>query len=145
MIIRDVINYDFQEWLLLWEAYNSFYKRSVSLEVTETTWKRFLNPNEPVCALVAELDGKLLGFTAYLFHRHTALPNNVCYLQDLFTDKTARGKGVGKSLILAVSERAKDSGSSQVYWMTHETNAEARALYDKVAKYSGFIVYGKRA
>ena len=113
------------------------------MEVTEKTWKRFLDPNEPVYALVAEVDCKVLGFAAYLFHRHTAMINEVCYLQDLFTDEKMRGQGIGKSLILAVCERAKEQGSTQVYWMTHETNEVARSIYDQVAKHSGFIVYSK--
>jgi GNAT superfamily N-acetyltransferase len=132
-------------WLSLWEGYNSFYKRAVSIEVTEKTWKRFLDPDELMHALVAEVDGKIAGFTTYLFHRHMAMISDVCYLQDLFTDEKFRGQGIAKSLISAVSECAKENGSSQVYWMTHEANEVARSLYDKLAKHSGFIVYSKRA
>lgn len=143
MKIRPVNSKDFQSWMFLWEGYNSFYKRSINLEVTKKTWERFLNPDEPVYALVAEVDGKIVGFTAYLFHRHTAMVNDVCYLQDLFTDEKFRAQGIGELLILAVSERAKENGSIQMYWMTHESNEAARTLYDKVAKQSGFIVYSK--
>jgi GNAT superfamily N-acetyltransferase len=64
-------------------------------------------------------------------------------LQDLFTSETARGKGVGRALINAVYQRAKDAGSSRVYWLTHETNQTARELYDKVAENSGFVMYRK--
>lgn len=145
MIIRQVKPEDFSVWLSLWEGYNTFYKRTVAIEVTEKTWKRFLDPDEPMYALVAETDGNVVGFTAYLFHRHTAMINDVCYLQDLFTDENYRGQGIGKSLISAVSDYAKENGSVQVYWMTHETNEVARMLYDKLAKHSGFIVYSKRA
>lgn len=67
----------------------------------------------------------------------------VCYLQDLFTAKEARGKGVGRALINAVYERAKADGSPRVYWLTHETNTVAMQLYDKVADKSGFVVYRK--
>jgi GNAT superfamily N-acetyltransferase len=145
MTIRAVRSEDFEMWLTLWEGYNSFYKRSISQEVTQTTWKRFLDADEPVHALVAEIDGEVVGFTAYLFHRHTAMIHDVCYLQDLFTNEKFRGRGIAKTLIQAVSDRAKENGSVQVYWMTHESNETARALYDKVAKHSGFIVYSKRA
>ncbi len=145
MKIRAVKSQDFETWLPLWEGYNSFYKRSISQDVTQKTWKRFLDPDEPVYALVAEIDGEVAAFTAYLFHRHTAMVSDVCYLQDLFTKEKFRGRGIGKSLIQAVSDRAKENGLIQVYWMTHESNETARALYDKVAKHSGFIVYSKHA
>ena len=67
----------------------------------------------------------------------------VCYLQDLFTREQARGQGVGRALINAVYDRAREAGSTRVYWQTQETNVVAQALYDKVAKRSGFIVYWK--
>ena len=64
-----------------------------------------------------------------------------CYLQDLFTDENARGKGVGRALISSVYHRAKLAGSTCVYWQTHETNLTAQRLYDDIAERSGFIVY----
>ena len=67
----------------------------------------------------------------------------VCYLQDLFTSKAARGKGVGRALINAVYEQARLAGSPRVYWLTHQTNHTAMQLYDKVADHSGFVVYRK--
>ncbi|MES2802982.1 MAG: GNAT family N-acetyltransferase [Bdellovibrionota bacterium] len=143
MKIREIINSDFSQWLPLWEGYNTFYKRTVSREITENSWKRFLAPSEPMFCLVAESDGQLIGFAQYLFHRNTAMTNDVCYLQDLFTAENARGQGVGKALIEAVYERAKIAGSTRVYWQTHETNETAMSLYDKVADYSGFVVYRK--
>jgi GNAT superfamily N-acetyltransferase len=68
----------------------------------------------------------------------------VCYLQDLFTLESTRGRGVGRALIEAVYERARAAGSPRVYWQTHETNATAMQLYDKVAERSGFVVYRKQ-
>jgi GNAT superfamily N-acetyltransferase len=64
-------------------------------------------------------------------------------MQDVFTDEAARGSGVGRALIEEVYRRAAAEGCSRIYWHTHETNATAMALYDKVADKSGFIVYRK--
>jgi predicted GNAT family acetyltransferase len=55
----------------------------------------------------------------------------------------ARGQGVGRALIEAVCEKAREAGSARVYWQTHETNQTAMRLYDTVAEKSGFIVYRK--
>jgi len=79
----------------------------------------------------------------YIFHRTTISIAPTCYLQDLFTLESARGKGVGRRLIERVYELARQAGSSRVYWQTHETNETAMKLYDKVAEKSGFIVYRK--
>jgi GNAT superfamily N-acetyltransferase len=141
--IRPINDTDFSQWQPLWEGYNTFYKRTLPPEVTELTWKRFLDPSEPMYALVAESDGRLIGLVHYLFHRNTAMTSNVCYLQDLFTNESLRGQGVGRKLIEAVYKKAKAQGSPRVYWQTHETNQQAMKLYDKVADKSGFLVYRK--
>src|ERR1700742_3295116 len=145
--IRTVTQEDYDQWLPLWDGYNAFYGRSgataLADEVTRTTWARFLAADEPVHALVAARDGELVGLVHYLFHRSTTAIELTCYLQDLFTSAEARGGGVGKALIEAVYARAAADGSHRVYWLTHETNATARRLYDQVADNSGFIVYRK--
>ena len=145
--IRGIETTDFAAWQLLWDGYNAFYGRhgatALAAEITRATWQRFFNPAEPVFALVAELDGQLLGLTHYLYHRSTTRIELTCYLQDLFTDPATRGKGVGRALIQGVYEQAKAAGITRVYWQTHTTNAAGRFLYDKVAKHMGFIVYSQ--
>jgi GNAT superfamily N-acetyltransferase len=144
LTVRPVAPTDLAQWEALWEGYNTFYERTVPPEITRMTWSRFFDAYEPVHALVAENDGRLLGLVHYLFHRSTTLIGPTCYLQDLFTTEAARGQGVGRALIESVYERARSAGSLRVYWQTHETNVTAMALYDKVAERSGFLVYRKR-
>ena len=145
MIIRSVAPTDFGEWLRLWHGYNRFYGRdALPTEITQMTWSRFFDPNEPVYAVVAERGGQLVGLVHYLFHRSTIQIEPTCYLQDLFTNESARGQGIGRALIEAVYERARVAGSPRVYWQTHESNLTAIKLYDKVAERSGFIVYRKQ-
>jgi|SRR5690606_11449397 len=143
--IRPVKADDYDRWLPLWDGYNAFYGRSgetaLAPEITQTTWMRFFDAYEPVHAIVAEDGGRLLGLAHYLFHRSTTAIAPSCYLQDLFTDAAARGKGVGRALVEGVYERARQAGAPRVYWQTHETNTTAMQLYDKVAERSGFLVY----
>jgi GNAT superfamily N-acetyltransferase len=145
--IRPLRPTDHDQWAVLWDGYNTFYGRSgptaLDPEITRTTWARFFDPAEPVHALVAEAGGRLVGLTHYLFHRSTTAIPLTCYLQDLFTNEAERGRGVGRALIEAVYAAATRAGAFRVYWQTHETNAVARALYDRVAERSGFIVYAK--
>ena len=147
LTVRPVTRADYDQWLPLWDGYNTFYGRSrptaLAPEITQMTWQRFFDGYEPMHALVAESNGKLVGLVHYLFHRNTIMLGPVCYLQDLFTDTSQRGKGVGKALIEAVYDKAKAAGSPRVYWHTHETNHTAMKLYNYVAKHSGFVVYRK--
>jgi GNAT superfamily N-acetyltransferase len=145
LVVRDVAQADFEQWKPLWAGYNLFYGRpALPTEITAMTWSRFFDAYEPMHCLVAEREGQLLGLVHYLLHRTTIQIQPNCYLQDLFTNEAARGKGIGRALIEAVYERARAAGVPRVYWLTHETNATARILYDKVADNSGFIVYRKQ-
>jgi len=143
--IRPIEQADLAAWTPLWDGYNAFYGRAgttaLSPQITAVNWRRFLDPNEPVFALVAESTGRLVGLTHYLFHRSTTRIEPTCYLQDLFTAPDVRGQGIGRALILGVYQAARAAGVREVYWQTHETNSAGRLLYDKVAKYAGYIVY----
>ncbi|MEO4027358.1 GNAT family N-acetyltransferase [Chromobacterium vaccinii] len=103
MIIRPVDRNDYEAWRPLWDGYNAFYGRAgetaLPENITRQTWARFLDDREPVDALVAELDGEIVGLAHTVIHRSTTRLADVCYLQDLFTAPEARGQGVARTLI----------------------------------------------
>ena len=90
---------------------------------------------------VAEVDGKVVGFTHFLFRPSTWSINDYCYLEDLFVDSDIRGKGVGRALIDAVVERAQAKCAPRVYWTTQNGNSQARILYDSFGYPSEFVQY----
>lgn len=143
--IRPIGRDDYPQWRPLWDGYNAFYGRegptALSERVTAATWARFFDPAEPVHALVAVDGAAVVALAHYLFHRSTTRLNDVCYLQDLFTAPSHRGRRIGQHLIEAVYAAARNAGSSRVYWQTQVTNAAGRALYDRVARHAGFVVY----
>jgi GNAT superfamily N-acetyltransferase len=141
LAVRPLAPADRAAWESLWEGYQTFYQAAIPAEVTDDTWRRFHDPAAPIYALGAFDGGALVGIAHYLLHLSTWTAGPYCYLQDLFTAADARGKGVGRALIEAVAERAGELGASRVYWLTHETNAQAMLLYDKVATRSGFVQY----
>lgn len=145
--IRAIAKDDYAQWLPLWDGYNAFYGRSgptaLDPAITRATWARFLDADEPMHALVAEEDGRVIGLAHYLYHRSTISIGPSCYMQDLFTAREARGRGIARALIEAVYAAAREAGAPRVYWQTHESNATAMLLYDKVAEKSGFLVYRK--
>jgi GNAT superfamily N-acetyltransferase len=129
------------DWEPLWRGYLDFYKTSVPKQTYDTTWARLHDPDEPMWLLGATADGKLLGIVHYLYHRSCWTIGDYCYLQDLFVAEDARKLGLGRALIEAVYKAAHEAGASRVYWLTHESNATARVLYDKLATWPDFIVY----
>jgi GNAT superfamily N-acetyltransferase len=143
--VRQVEQPDYPQWRPLWDGYNAFYGRegasALAEPITAATWGRFFAADEPVRCLVAEEGATLVGLTHYLFHRSTTRLNDICYLQDLYTQPQLRGKGIGRRLIMAVYQAARAQGCSRVYWQTQAGNSAGRALYDKLAAHLGFIVY----
>jgi GNAT superfamily N-acetyltransferase len=143
--IRSLAPDDYADWRILWDEYNAFYGRTgataLAEDIVQTTWRRFFDDREPVHALVAAAEGRVVGLAHYVFHRSTILREPTCYLQDLFTAQTLRGRGVGRALITHVCANAAAAGCARAYWHTHETNATAMRLYDTMAQKSGFIVY----
>ncbi len=145
LLIRPLQTTDEAGWRPLWRGYLEFYATDLPDEVTAMTWRRLLDPGEPVFGLVAERRGELAGFAHCVLHRGTWSLTQHCYLEDLYVAPEARGTGLGRELIDAVYREADARGADRVYWLTHETNTTARALYDRVAQRSGYIHYTRTA
>lgn len=145
LIVRPLSALDRSEWGDLWTSYLEFYETTRPQNIYDTYFERLLgdDPQDFHC-LVAEQNGKLVGLTHYLFHRHGWSMENVCYLQDLYASPEVRGTGVGRKLIEAVYDAADAVGCPTVYWLTQDFNAEARKLYDRIGKVTPFIKYQRR-
>lgn len=141
--IRPVSAADHAAWLPLWQAYLRFYNTELADSVTQSTWERFLEPSEPTHAALAWADGKAVGMVHYIYHRSNWSVENSCYLQDLLVVPETRGTGVGRLLIEHVYATAKADGCGKVHWLTHETNATAIQLYERIAERPGFIQFRK--
>ncbi|PXA90611.1 GNAT family N-acetyltransferase [Caulobacter sp. D4A] len=143
-IIRPLEPSDRAAWEPLWEAYLRFYETVLPKEMYDLTWSRFHDPAEPMHALGAfDETGKMVGIVHAIFHRSCWLPDWTCYLQDLYVHMNQRGKRTGEALIEAVADLARANGAGRLYWLTHESNATARRLYDRIAQNAGFIQYRK--
>jgi GNAT superfamily N-acetyltransferase len=126
-------------WQRLAAGYKAFYNTPTTEAEYDEAWRRLL-ARDGVHGLGATLHGELVGFSHHLFHTSTWAPT-VCYLQDLFTAPAARGHGVATALIEAVADAARGAGCGRFYWLTQQGNATARSLYDRVARFKGFIRY----
>jgi GNAT superfamily N-acetyltransferase len=143
IIVTELRPSDRSRWGELWRGYLDFYETSLPNSIYDDTWRRLMTPG-PIFGFGARLDSEsapLVGITHYLFHDHAWSPKQVCYLQDLFVDATLRGTGCGRALIERVGGVARERDCLRLYWTTKENNATARLLYDRLAKFNGFIRY----
>ncbi|NKS21297.1 GNAT family N-acetyltransferase [Rhodococcus hoagii] len=139
--IRFLLPADEARWRVLFREYREFYELPESEEVVSRAWGWFMDPRHECKALVAEVDGDILGFA---HHRRFSSPytgTTGLFLDDLFTDPAARGRGVGRALIGRLTEMAAAEGHALVQWVTAEDNHQAQALYDTLAKRTNWVTY----
>jgi GNAT superfamily N-acetyltransferase len=140
ILIRDPAAADETAWRQLWAQYNAFYEVSIPETVTARTWQRMLDPASPTFGRFAVADSEIAGFTVSVLHESTWTIGPVCYLEDLFVAPKFRGRGIARSLIRELVDRAKSNGWSRIYWHTRANNP-ARRLYDEFAEADDFVRY----
>lgn len=131
--ITPISQADYDEWIVAWVGYLTFYKTELTEKQHRHTFERLVDPNGNIEGLVAKDDGKIVGLSHFQFHPNTWTEFEYCYMSDLYVDPKCRGKGVGRKLIEATDDIAKARGCKRVYWTTAYDNKTAQALYDKVA------------
>ena len=132
---------DRDDWLPLWRGYLAFYEATLSDDVTDATFARLVAGEGLHGAIARDAEGTAVGIVHWVLHPATWSRGPYCYLEDLFVSPSSRGTGVGRALIGHVRDAAAAAGAAKVYWLTHESNATARTLYDRVADLTGFVHY----
>ena len=139
--VRRIRPEDEMAWRELWAGYLAFYETTLPDVVTDTTWARIISTDETFQAIVAELEGAVIGFANVVLHDFTWSDRPAGLLHDLFVQPEIRGSGAGRALIRHVIDQGKREGWNRVYWMTKEDNDVARRLYDTFAPADGFVRY----
>jgi GNAT superfamily N-acetyltransferase len=133
-------------WEPLARGYKAFYETEVDDAGYAAAWQRLMAGGALLglgAWLPAATPGspeRLVGIAHALFHASTWSGGH-CYLQDLFTADDVRGQGVAGALIGHLATLAHARGADRLHWLTHQGNARARRLYDRVAVHKGFIRY----
>ena len=140
--IRDLRAEDEAAWRQHWADYLTFYEATLPQETTDLTWQRVAGDDPAFGGLVAVAgDGEIVGIANYILHPSTWGTTPFCLLNDLYVSPAARGKGAGRALIDALIARGQELDWARVYWVTKESNATARILYDSYGPADGFIRY----
>lgn len=144
VVVRPVREVDHEPWQRLFHAYRAFYEYDEEQDVVDRVWAWIHDPAGEVEALVAEINGEVVGFA---HHREFARPSSGrrgLFLDDLFTAPEVRGRGVGRALINGLAELARERGINKVRWITAADNATAQRLYDDLAERTTWVTYDHR-
>ncbi len=122
---------EFERLLPLIAAYQRFYEvEEIDEERNRTFFRRFLAPSEDGLLLVARRKGELVGYACLYWHFSSLEACECVLMNDLFVSENARGEGVGRALIEATAEVARERGVPFIEWSTAPDNHTAQRLYD---------------
>ena len=122
---------EFEELLPLIAAYQRFYEvEEIDEGRNRTFFRRFLAPSEDGLLLGARRDRRFVGYACLYWHFSSTEACESVLMNDLFVDPDARGEGVGRALIEATAEVARERGVPFVEWSTAPDNKTAQRLYD---------------
>lgn len=91
----------------------------------------FGNPSY-IEAILAEVEGKAVGFALFFHNYSTFLTQPGIYLEDLFVLPEYRRQGIGKALITHVAELAVSRGCGRLEWSVLDWNQPAIDFYEKI-------------
>ena len=119
-------------------AYQRFYEvEGIDEERNRAFFARFLSPSEDGTILAARVTtgnpanpGELLGYACLYWHLSSLAAAETVLMNDLYVEEGQRGKGIGRALIEASAEIARERGASHLEWATAPDNHTAQRLYD---------------
>lgn len=140
--VRPIAEGDAARWRELFLAYGRFYETAFTDAVLDRVWTLLTTPGSGIEALVAEVDGAVVGFAHHRSHPDTFTGGQDRFLDDLYVDPAARGLGAATALIGAIVGVARAAGEPGVLrWITAADNARAQRLYDRVAVRTTWLTY----
>ncbi len=129
-------------WSGLWRDYLAFYESTRPQALFERNFAQLVQGDGPLFGWLArDAEGVPIGLAHYFTHGTAWSFGETCYLQDLYVQPAHRGSGIAATLIAQVAADARARGCERLYWLTHQDNMRARALYDRVAAFEGFVCY----
>ncbi len=135
--IRHAVETDIEQITDLFDLYRVFYRQQSDRNAAKLFLQERMKNKESEI-IVAEEEGKLLGFTQLYPQFSSTRMKRLWILNDLFVLEIFRGLGVGKALIKAAQQFARETGSAGLLLETEKTNVVGNKLYPGC----GFTAYG---
>jgi GNAT superfamily N-acetyltransferase len=133
MKIRHVDQAEIPQLFALLQAKAEFDGCPESLRATVFTLHEAIFADQPLAhALVAEVDGKLVGMATYysIFSSFIAKPG--LWLDDLYVYEEYRSQSIGRKLMEQLCQIARDSGCGRVDWHVSGSNDRGIKFYQSI-------------
>jgi GNAT superfamily N-acetyltransferase len=143
-LIRPLVAADAAAWRRLFTDYGVFYETEFTDAVLDTVWKQLLRAGSGIDALIAESEGKIIGFAHFRSHPDTFSGGRDWFLDDLYVEPEARGAGAATALIAHLTDMARAGDLGTLRWITAADNVRAQRVYDRVATRTTWVTYEVR-
>ena len=140
--VRPIAASDHEAWSALYAEYADFYQVVQTPDMRDIVWSWLNDGDHEVSGFIAVNEtGDTLGLAHYRPFSRPLSASVGGFLDDLFVTPSARGHDIGKLLIAAIVDVAKERSWSVVRWLTAENNYRARSSYDKIATQTKWTTY----
>ncbi|MEJ8570564.1 GNAT family N-acetyltransferase [Microbaculum marinum] len=141
--VRAARQEDRAAFLAMWEDFISLDPGEPgNRAMGDVNWARLIDPGHPLrCLIGVDEDNVPRGFVLYLALPFTWSAGDICYLQDLYVHPDARGTGLARAIVDALTAIGREQGWYKVFWMTQHHNVAAQRFYDKFAERKDYVRY----
>src|SRR5262245_14927994 len=129
--IRPAREDEIEEMLPLIRAYCEFYETEPQDEGLRGMVRTLITDPSQGAVFVARHDGKAVGFATLDWKWSSLKAARMGYLEDLFVDPEARGKGIADALIEVCADRCRELGMPAMAWLTAPDNLRAQQVYNR--------------
>ncbi len=130
LTLRDAVPGDEALLSRLIHALAEYEKLTHEVKATPDLLREALfGPMPRAAALVAEIDGAPVGYAMW-FHKFSSFAGrSALFLEDIYVDPAARGRGVGRAIFHHLAKRALAEGCARMEWVVLDWNAPSIAFY----------------
>jgi GNAT superfamily N-acetyltransferase len=137
--IRPAREDEVEEMLPLIRAYCEFYETEANDEGLRGMFRTLIADPIEGAAFIAREGGRAVGFATLGWKWSSLKGARIGYLEDLFVDPEARGRGIADGLIEICAERCRELGMPAMCWQTAPDNHRAQQVYNRTG--AGFETY----
>jgi GNAT superfamily N-acetyltransferase len=135
--VRPAHTDEIEEMLPLIRAYCEFYETEPDDEGLRSMFETLINEPSQGAVFIARDGGKAVGFATLDWKWSSLKAARIGYLEDLFVDPEARGRGIADALIEVCAARCRELGMPAMEWLTAPDNHRAQKVYDRTGAESG--------